>query len=80
MTQPASKGLPRSLADLYARVEALENGQGGPVNWNDVQGKPTSFPTTTADISDATSVGIALVTAADEAAGRAAINAAEDTG
>lgn len=30
-----------------------------------------------ADISDATTVGLALITAVDEAAGRAAINAAE---
>lgn len=35
-------------------------------------------PIVAADISDATTVGLALITAEDEAAGRAAINAAED--
>lgn len=40
--------------------------------------KPT--PIVAADISDATEVGLALMTAEDEAAGRAAINAAEDAG
>ena len=37
-------------------------------------------PLTTADISDATVVGVALMTAEDEAAARTAINAAEAGG
>lgn len=62
-----SKGLPRSLEDLYRRVEALEQAAGQPVT------------ITTDDITDATAVGKALMKAANEAAGRAAINAAEAT-
>lgn len=63
MKLPA-KGLPRSLKDLYERVEALEAVVGGPI--------------TVDDITDATAVGKALLTAADAAAARAAIDAAED--
>lgn len=58
--------MPRSLKDLYARVEALEAAAGQPVS------------ITADNISDATTVGKALLRATDEAAGRAAINAAED--
>lgn len=64
MAKLPSKGMPRSLKDLYARVEALEAASGGPITIN--------------DISDATTVGKALMGATDAAAGRAAINAAED--
>lgn len=60
-----NKGLPRSLEDLYRRVEALEAAAQQPVT------------ITTNDISDATTIGKALLTAEDAATARAAINATE---
>lgn len=62
-----NKGLPRSLEDLYRRVEALEAAAQQPVT------------ITSNDISDATAVGKALLTAEDAAAARTAIDAAEAT-
>lgn len=58
-----NKGLPRSLDELYARVSKLEGGSGG------------TTTVTSADISDATAVGKAVLVAKDAAAARTSIGA-----
>jgi len=50
-------------------------GGGGSVAWTDITGKPTTFATTAALISDATTVGRNVVKAADAAAARTVIGA-----
>lgn len=47
----------------------------GNPDWADITGKPTFFPTESAEIDDATAVGLALLTAADADAARTAISA-----
>jgi hypothetical protein len=63
------------VAGVY-RVSA--GGGGGPVAWGDVTGKPSTFPPDSHNhpataISDSTTTGRALITAADAAAGRTAL-------
>lgn len=55
-------------------------GEGGPVAWADITGKPTTFTPAAhtqaaSTISDSTAVGRAVLTATDAAAGRSAIGA-----
>lgn len=50
-------------------------GGGGPVEWDDIEGKPTTFDTTAAKVTDATTVGRNVLTAANQAAARTAIGA-----
>lgn len=53
----------------YAAAAAVGSG----ATWDTLPGKPTVFPTESGMISDATSTGVAVLTAADQAAARAAI-------
>jgi len=48
---------------------------GGTVAWDDITDKPATFTTSSSDITDATAVGVDLLTASDAAAARAAIGA-----
>lgn len=50
-------------------------GGGGSTAWADITGKPTTFPTASTGITDATTVGKAVLTAASQAAGRTALGA-----
>jgi len=70
------------LGDIIQSLLESSGGGGGPttVAWADITGKPTSFPPashthTASQISDASSVGKSVMTAADAAAARSAIGA-----
>lgn len=41
----AGHGLPRSIPDVYSRLDALEGGAGS-VDWADITGKPATFTPT----------------------------------
>lgn len=58
-----NKGLPRSLGELYARVSKLEGGSGG------------ATTVTSANITDASAVGKAVLVAKDAATARSSIGA-----
>ncbi|XTZ18186.1 hypothetical protein ACQSSU_12830 [Micromonospora echinospora] len=64
-------------ADGPADLQTVLDGLGGPpaVAWDDITGKPVAFPTTAADVGDATAVGRSVLTAADATAARTAIGA-----
>lgn len=77
LISPAANDI--GLGDIIAE---LQTGEGGPssVAWADVTDKPATFPPSThthtaAQISDATTVGHNVMTAADAAAARTAIGA-----
>ena len=59
---------------LVSMVGAAGGGSGS-VAWDDITDKPTSFATSSDDITDATAVGVSVLTAADAATARAAIGA-----
>lgn len=81
----AGHGLPRSIPDVYERLDALEEGggSGSEVAWDDVTGKPETFPATPASATAAVAAKtqIAALTAiadpatADTEACATAINA-----
>lgn len=67
-------------ADGYTSNPPSGGGGGGSTAWADITGKPSTFPPsahtqTASTISDSTTVGRAVLTAVDAAAGRAAIGA-----
>ncbi|MFV2172336.1 head fiber protein [Actinomadura sp. LOL_016] len=73
-----AKGQPNGLATLddTGKIPAGQlTGGGEAAVWDDITGKPTSFPTSSADISDATSIGVDVLTAANAGAARTAIGA-----
>lgn len=49
-------GLPRSIPDVYARLDALEGGSGS-VSWDDVTDKPSTFPPTIGTTADTAAAG-----------------------
>lgn len=62
------------------RTVSLSGGGAGSVAWSDITGRPSTFPPSTHDhtadqISDATEVGVDVLTATDSAAARSAIGA-----
>jgi hypothetical protein len=63
----AGHGLPRSIPDIYERLDALETGGGSTVSWADVTDKPATFaPTigTTATTAKAGNYAPAVATTA----------------
>lgn len=56
-------------------AEYLPAGQGGDPAWDDITGKPTTFDTTRAKVTDASTLGRTLMAVADAAAARTAIGA-----
>ena len=65
----------------WAEVVGTGGGTADSVAWDDVTGKPATFPATThthtaSQVSDATTLGRSLMTAASAAAARSAIGAA----
>lgn len=67
----------RPLSEVLAE---LAGGEAQPITWEQITGKPTSYPPAThthtaAQVSDASAVGRSVLTAADGAAARTAIGA-----
>ncbi|MFF4672292.1 hypothetical protein ACFY1C_20945 [Streptomyces sp. NPDC001279] len=70
-------GTRRPLSEVLAE---LAGGEAQPVTWEQITGKPATFPPAThthtaAQVSDASTVGRSVLTAADGAAARTAIGA-----
>ena len=69
----------QSFLVQFPRYVAGSTGTGGSVAWNDVTGKPATFPPSAhthpaSEISDSTTAGRTILTAADAAAQRAALS------
>jgi len=78
MIAPAAHDV--GLGDIIQDLQEAEGGGGQSVTWADITSKPATFPPSThthtaSQISDASSVGRSVLTAADAAAARTAIGA-----